>query len=136
MPPAKASDMLASILASAADRLAVLNATDTHERLQTVLVLVQQVCFGMLLSMHSLGTSQRFMECYLPDACMIAFVSWKETVLASTGPGSHLHDLHRMMLQSSDVFALQPSGSACNHNPDCKTPVPMDTFGRSRSASI
>ena len=43
MPPARASDMLASILASATDRLAVLNATDTHERLQTVLVLVQQV---------------------------------------------------------------------------------------------
>ncbi|KAK9840022.1 hypothetical protein WJX74_002213 [Apatococcus lobatus] len=42
MPPARASDMLASILASAADRLAVLNATSTHERLQTVLVLVQQ----------------------------------------------------------------------------------------------
>ena len=46
LPPAKASDMLASILASAADRLAVLNATDTHERLQTVLLLVQQVCLN------------------------------------------------------------------------------------------
>ena len=48
MPPARASDMLASILASAADRLAVLNATNTHERLQTVLVLVQQVCSNIM----------------------------------------------------------------------------------------
>lgn len=53
MPPARASDMLASILASAADRLAVLNATNPHERLQTVLVLVQQVCVLNLLPLLS-----------------------------------------------------------------------------------